>query len=1053
MKSDTVPALAAHFSENNIFLADKKHGSLADKTNSLIKATLTSITGKTATLTIKAADIRAASDLIFTADADKISGEPGDELLFEVLKSDAAGFTLKQVKAPKTAAEDKKKEDFAQIKDLFQQQGLYEKDGGSAAAQKEQKKIADACARIKRRLENGAKNSAGLIAMLAAQGLSVEKLSVEAFASVMDSRRKAESEAAPLKRAETYDSAEILKSHGLGPDAEKQARAAVSRFRAAREIGSEGILELIRKELPLTIDNIYKERFQSPDANREDAPDPRLDRQITDLLRRSGIPAGPASLEAARRMVQKDIPVTRENLDKAKFLSTLDKIPEEDIFHSACENITSGRPAWDIDLCPRKEPAQLQREYREIASLLPGITPFVIQRAISSGVTINLRALTDFYVAGVSEGLRNAGAVPSPEALEIKKTLLEVQFKLTAEAASRLSGKGLDITVLPVKEALAALNDEISSEYEESVKAAGAGKPDENVSALQALYDKIRVITPVPRSLFGDIIQKRVDFSIDGMSGAVLKRPDFTAYEATENIRSKYGDALRNPEEEFGKLLRSLAIGDDDDNIRAARILSANKLDVTAENIMKVLGIDLKVRAIADTLHPAIAADMLKNNLNPAQMHVDEVLSYIEKFNDKYGGGLSDKIAERLFEMEKSGELDQNAKKSVVAVFRMLSFIQKNGGAAIGAGIAASDESQTIGRLFRNAVYMGLSGRRGRAEIAVGDKISARLPSAGARTLSDIEAFLSDNLMAATETNVTKAGEVFDTASENPDLAILAWQNQALALREITAKAGNAAFAAFAENNPDFADLPLESAIALLRENLPLEDAPRAPLDISEASEALLSAARDVSPDALKLLMDANMPVTVNNIAAAANLLKKNGFIADKLNELINESGEGDFEYLPDLAESLGLTGDIDEEALRGRLDDLTGNLSAAADLAAFDSPPRLRETIREIAAAASLRSALGRRRGDGSFSIPVKLHDRVAGLDVRIINPSPNPTVYMSLSASNLGDLELYAEPKGASLSLRVKSSTGGFAGSEGELRELLDSLGFPEAEIIIEA
>jgi hypothetical protein len=135
------------------------------------------------------------------------------------------------------------------------------------------------------------------------------------------------------------------------------------------------------------------------------------------------------------------------------------------------------------------------------------------------------------------------------------------------------------------------------------------------------------------------------------------------------------------------------------ENMKAAFILSKNNLDINEANLQAVKEIDAKINAIANSLHPLIAATMLKEGLSPLDIHADQLLAYIKQFNLDMGQDGRERIARHIMEMDESRSIDADTRKSMIAVYRTLHVIQKDGAAALGLAMRM-DVPLTLGHLM-----------------------------------------------------------------------------------------------------------------------------------------------------------------------------------------------------------------------------------------------------------------------------------------------------------------------------------------------------------------
>jgi hypothetical protein len=186
-----------------------------------------------------------------------------------------------------------------------------------------------------------------------------------------------------------------------------------------------------------------------------------------------------------------------------------------------------------------------------------------------------------------------------------------------------------------------------------------------------------------------------VEFTIGGAHKAAIEQ-----YEAAQTQpMPRYGDSFTKVEAQFEHLLERLEIPVTNENVRAATILSRNSIDVTEANIATIKEIDIKLNSVMDRLTPPAAAQMIKEGIQPLDMHVDDMLNYIRKYDEVHGYDNNDKLAQHIMEMDRENTLTQEERAAMVAIYRMLNVIQKNGGAALGA-VLKQDTPLTLQNLM-----------------------------------------------------------------------------------------------------------------------------------------------------------------------------------------------------------------------------------------------------------------------------------------------------------------------------------------------------------------
>jgi hypothetical protein len=454
---------------------------------------------------------------------------------------------------------------------------------------------------------------------------------------------------------------------------------------------------------------------------------------------------------------------------------------------------------------------------------------------------------------------------------------------------------------------------------------------------------------------------------------------------------SKYGDSIAPLRSEFGAVLEANGIAVTEDNMRAAYILSRSRMDVTAENVRAVAEIDAKINSITENLHPMIAAQMLKDGLRPLEMHADEVLKYIRQFNRELGEGGSEAIAKHIVEMDKENTLDADTREKMIAVYRMLHVIQKDGAAALGLA-AKQDANLTLGGLMELAKYLRNSRKASSVmDISSGEGYLERLtrPAESIRAILEREPSPAPGLTELIAENFAKTAE---------PARLRDWLEGDATGTPVEELAREAA----------------EEAERTSSEELNERTARQAkPIDVS--AEALQVAVEQVHffasslPALIQYLQSRNIPATGGNLRALSKLAGRSTAMSEALDEL-EDSGELPLE-------------DTSLEALRSGEAPESLMARAWAELESrLPTPP--------VTAAKEIVAMQNGLNGEGGFSVPIRVNGRVSKLSLYVLNEralhEDGARVFMSLETSNLGTVQGYFSINGGVMDLRINARDG---------------------------
>jgi hypothetical protein len=322
-----------------------------------------------------------------------------------------------------------------------------------------------------------------------------------------------------------------------------------------RELGAQdedSIAKLLKEEKALTVDNIYLARHTCAKLPEEDKLTPDkwrlLEPEVDRIFERENILKTDRSLNAAWLMLEREIPITAETVDKAIFLRELDRnLDERKLLYQAAGRIKQDRALADVSVYADSLPAK----YEHVMADLPFITArhmeFLLKREPDPA------ALT---VAGCCDSLKQPktvkkAAVPVSEAVvtEAYNKILDIQRKLTYEAASRLMAKKIDITPMKLDEAISGLNKLAETvDYSKNLRAMNAEVTAANNEVMRELYNRLPDITPT-NHVFAALLAKSIPFTVRATHELVFadrQKIDMReGYEKFETvITAKHGDSF-----------------------------------------------------------------------------------------------------------------------------------------------------------------------------------------------------------------------------------------------------------------------------------------------------------------------------------------------------------------------------------------------------------------------------------------------------------------------------------------------------------------------------
>jgi len=436
------------------------------------------------------------------------------------------------------------------------------------------------------------------------------------------------------------------------------------------------IAQMLQQDADITIDNLYTYSHSTVKETSESITEnvwQTLLPEVARFFEKEGIESGEENLAKARFLLENQIPLDADNFNRLIFLSDIEgNIDMENLIQGAIELDYEG---------------------------------------------VNLGTLEVYNPGYGTESTDNANSEELPK-LHSRIQMAETRLMMSYEASYALYDSELEIDLDPQIEALKELKAK-ETELLAALKEVAA-HTEEDIKAMADTFKSIFTLPHIGQDVYAAIAQKQVEFTPSALENYIAA----TTYEANATVASlKYGDKFNKIAEQFAPMLKTLGLPNDEDSIRAAAILTANNMELNAENLEDIKTIDAKVADVQSRLHPRIAAQMIADGMIPANMHIDEILSHIDQYNDQFGTNDNDKLYRHIVEMEAGGDVPPQVHEQVIEIYQMLRKISKNNGAGIGFAVNAGIDLTLHNLMNFSKNYDASSAKRNTINYTVEDDV------------------------------------------------------------------------------------------------------------------------------------------------------------------------------------------------------------------------------------------------------------------------------------------------------------------------------------------
>ena len=819
------------------------------------------------------------------------------------------------------------------------------------------------------------------------------------------------------------------------PVTEDNVEALAEAIAQASQIGTLGEdavkYMLLNHKLP-TVDNLYVAQFSSAATMRQaqgyysdygqgyyarkaDTIDwDKLQSGIDTVISQSGLENTQEVQENARWLIESGIELTPQNLTAVSELKNLD-MPMDmeqlmDITITAMGNgkqpgkalLTGEQPIWQ----------QSQELTQEVAA----ISDEAIHETVESGEVLNLRNLyaTQKEIEA-RQGQQSQDSVIesttgdqaqelSVKEIEARRQMEEIRLMMTEEANRQLLRSGYQIDTTELSQLVEALKI-----TEANLKAAMFGGETQEISEERAIWyeDTLEVtdkLASMPAALAGKISASKTPFTLQTLyqEGSFLQSKYEKAGETYEALmtapRKDMGDSIKKAFRNVDDILEDLDLELNDSNRRAVRILGYNNMEITKENIASVKEADSQVTGVIRRMTPATTLQMIREQINPLEMNLDELDQYLNE-QDKDTGADAEKFSRYLQKLDRSHSITEDEREAYIGIYRLFRQIEKSDGAVIGSVVASGAEMN-----FKNMLSAVRTSQHKNMDVSIDDtfggleKLISRSDAIDEQIMAGYKENNGQNTASQDYQDQTRyyarlSGEIKDELAQYTDPA---------ALQNMDIKA-DTTIEQFAQN--------LEQANAQQNEEKDIQQS-----RVQEFRQTM-NAVQETEDAVIQTLIDYEQPVSVNNIQAAELLLMERGLL---YKQIFGRSGAASTENDTSVNDAFESAGDVKRDDLWQAAEQVAGNMtdkdsavSAYQQLigeasAAVENLVHASDSVIDVKAAQTLYKSLslaGNLAKEENYEIPVNIRGELTSINLKIYhNSSQVGKVTVTMDTETLG-------------------------------------------------
>lgn len=413
---------------------------------------------------------------------------------------------------------------------------------------------------------------------------------------------------------------------------------------------------------------------------------------IEKIIASAGLEVNDKTLGDARAFINAQIPVTKENLEYKAQLDSIDidmiQADSEELLNKIFDNmklggkaentLVTGSPVDDI----RTALDTINRaEYSDVANVVSKGETFTIA---SLKLEIDARSFSiDYSVARFSSWQETAG----------RKVTGTLQEQNVSEEVEQAADKAYDMLV--TARVLMSAN---ASVYLVKNNISILTTPIEELNAMLMEYEKADGMYAEAQIAYTDVLEARK--SLDEMVrnparvfASMFDKMNETYEAVGTQIRGDLGDSLKKAVQgSADDIIKALGLEGTDEDKEAIKVLAANNMDMTKENVETVKSVNAMINNLIKNMKPETVLNMIKDGVNPMNSSIEEVNEYLTEANDKASKDNEEKFSKFLYKLDRTNGITKEQRKQFIGIYQMMNIFTRDAGVAAGALIKQGAE-------------------------------------------------------------------------------------------------------------------------------------------------------------------------------------------------------------------------------------------------------------------------------------------------------------------------------------------------------------------------
>lgn len=457
-------------------------------------------------------------------------------------------------------------------------------------------------------------------------------------------------------------------------------------YNIVKDFDLNDVIKSLKGNSEITLENLYKSKYTKNNIQDINV-DLDIEEEIRKLFKIKNIECTGENISVAKEVFRNGLDINISNITNIKdILNVLDNCKYDDLINEALNNLKF-KDSNKIYFSKKVQDINYDRINKEIKEIRNNIKLFKdsdIRNALFKKKNISINDIKNSMLFRNKYNLNKSDNLNKELHSDIDKIKIDLETirkKMTYDAIIKFKNNSIDIKSNPISKIAKDLNNQ---KQIEKIEGKDILVENKNVREIKQIYDSINMIKNKNYTRYIKIIQKDEKFNLDNLKKYNMEDVIKTYDNNLTRVSYKYNDSKNKLGDELNNLLKEIKVELTDDNIKISKILLNNNMDLTKENINIIKQMDYKLDFVLESMHPEIVMDMINEKLNPMTEHIDNLISYIDGYEDKYGNDLYDKLSNIIVDLESENKISQDDKKTIISFYKIFNNIKKSKSLALG---------------------------------------------------------------------------------------------------------------------------------------------------------------------------------------------------------------------------------------------------------------------------------------------------------------------------------------------------------------------------------